>query len=337
MTAPDIFRYARFGAETTFHTVANATFGIETTSNGLDSPENQEIIIDSGCGRGPRTKVPGYYTCQGPIEYYPDIETIGWFWRWFLTGYQYTAGDGTPDPNLHEIYGTSSGALKSVTVREGRDNWEQIFAGGMLNTIDLRVDTSAQLGSCSLGWITGKDTPGAICAEADLNLPSDSLPLGFAESRVWIDEEENSALMKSMVISGTNNIAAESAQRFNSLFPQGGFLPGKRGINFALRVVFEDRTHKNIFWGSDAGPATTGSLEVPISFKLSDPDGYRSILFCAPRTLIRSVKSATRGSDPLVQDIAGTALIANNVALADGSLVNTELLVTLNNYQATMI
>ncbi len=336
MTAVDKFRYAGFGPETTFHTAVAASFHIESLSNGLDSPDGPDIVIDSGLGSAPRTKVPGYYTTAGTIEYNPDIETIGWFWRWFLTGYQYTAGGGEPDPNLHEIYGTASTNLKSVTVREGRDNWEQIFAGAMLNTLDLRVDTSAQVALASLGWVAGKDTPGTIAAESELVLPEDSLPLGFAESSVWIDEEDNSALMKSFAIAGTNNINPDSAQRFGSRFPQGGFITGKRGIIFTAQIVFEDRFHKNIFWGSDAGPSTSGSTEVPITFKFADPDTYRSMELCAPRCNIRSVKSATRGSEPFVQEVIGEAFLASSVPLADESLIDTEILISLNNFTTTM-
>lgn len=335
MTAVDTFRYARFGVESTYHTVAAAALDIESISNGLDSPDNPEVVIDSGMGRAPKTKVPGFYSSSGPIEYHPDIESIGWFWRWFLTGYQFTTGGGAPTPNTHEIYGTSSKTLKSITVREGKDNWEQIFLGCMLNTLDLKVDTSAQVATCTLGWIGGKDYPGSIQSAGALTLPSD-IPLGFAEATVWIDEEDNSALMKSLTLSANNNIDAKSAQRFGSMFPQGGFIPGQTLITFNAQLVFEDKFHKNLFWGSETGAATTGSALTPITFRLTDPDATRYLNMCAPSCHIQSVKTTTRGSETLVQDIVGRAFIAEDVTLADASMVDTEFLVTLLNNTATM-
>lgn len=333
----DTFRYAGFGAETTFHTPVSATFHIDADSLGLDAPDNPEIPIPTGMGRGDRDTVPGYYASQGSIEYSPDIESIGWFLRWFLGGYGYTAGASVDLPNLHEIYGTNSEILKSFTVREGKDVFEQIFAGGVMNSLDLTVDVASTIAKCSLGIIAGQDTPGTLQDYSSLTLrDSNTKPLGTAQAAAYINSVDQSTKFNSLRISMTNGIDSRSAQHFGSRFPQTGFIPTKRNIVFTCSLIFEDLTHKRMFWGGETGAATTGSIRVPMSLRLTDPDTLRYLNICMPLAHIQSVKLPTRGTDTLKQDIVGRALISPTVLLADDSSIATDCLVSLKNYTGTM-
>jgi hypothetical protein len=333
----DTFRYAGFGAETTFHTPVSAAFHIDADSLGLDAPDNPEIVIPTGMGRGDRDTVPGFYASQGPIEYAPDIESIGWFLRWFLGGYSYTAGASLDLPNLHEIYGTNSHTLKSFTVREGKDAFEQVFAGGVMNSIDLNVDVGTTIAKCNLGIIAGRDTEATLQDYASLTLrDANTKPLGTAQATAYINSVDESTKFKSLRVAMTNGIDARSAQRFGSMFPQAGFIPTKRNIVFTCSLVFEDLTHKRLFWGAESGASTTGSIKVPMSLRLTDPDGSRYLNICLPRAHLQSVKLPGRGTDTLVQDIVGRALISPTVLLNDSSVVSTDCLVSLENYTGTM-
>lgn len=333
----DKFRYAGFGVESTFHTPVSATFHIDADSLGLDAPDNPEITVPTGMGLGDRETVPGFYASTGNIDYSPDIESIGWFLRWFLGGYGYTAGASVDLPNLHEIYGTNSQVLKSFTVREGKDAFEQIFAGGVMNSIDLTVDTASTIGKCSLGIIAGRDTEGTLQDYSSLTLrDSNTKPLGTAQAAAYINSVDQSTKFKSLRVSMTNGIDARSAQRFGSIFPQAGFIPTKRNIVFTCSLVFEDLTHKRLFWGAESGASTTGSIKVPLSLQLTDPDGLRYLNICLPNAYIQSVKLPTRGTDTLNQDIVGRALISPTVLLADASSISTDCLVSLKNYTGTM-
>ncbi len=327
----DTFRYSGFGQEATFGTAVDAVFHIDSENGGLDSPDNPEVEIPTGMGRSVRAKRPGYYASQGNIDFPPDIETIGWFFRWGLTGYQFTSGT----PNLHEIYATASTSLKSFTVRQGRDNWEQVFPGCNLNSLDLAIDTTGNLGKLTLGIYGGLDTPTTIKDYSSLLLSS-SVPLGSAECLFYLDEVDDSVLMKNLRFSIANGIDIRSAQRFGSIGPRGGFIPKGLKISFTASLIFEDRTQKNLFWGSSTGPATLGSEEPPVSFRLTDFDQVRYLNICMPRVHITAVKTPTRGTDTLIQEVTGTAMLATDILLNDASLVDTQLLCTLYNYTGTM-
>ena len=331
-----IFRYVGIGKETEFGNAVDGTIYLDPISCTLDVPAAPEIMVEGGMGRMVARKRPGFYVPSGSIEYPVDIRSMGYLFRAALDGYDFTAGEpeGT---NTHEFYGGNENVPTFWTYRVGKDVFEHVFDGCVADTLTLNVADG--LATANLGLFARKD------ASTDLKdfsiieplMPAE-YPLAFYEVTATInDNVEYAAKVRSANMSIKNNIGRDSGRGLGSQFPRT-FRCGARTIEYQIQLQFDDLTHLQLFWGDDAGPDETGVGSTPFPLCLEfDAGDYGEMEILSHNCVMTNIPTQPSKRDVLYQTITCRALRESAVALADLSTVDTDVLVTLENFEATLL
>jgi len=326
-------RYAGVGAETVYGTAVAAAQHVDIASATLDIPSDTELQHGGGIGRSASLHRPGFYAPTGNLVYAFDIHTIGWFLRWALGGYVYTAAPGTPPEvglHLHEIYGNESNNLPSFTTRLGKDLFEHVFSGCVVNSLEIAVsDGWAQ---ATIDIAAQKDAKAVIQPVEDLLLP-DAYPLAFHEVTASVNGGDISSKVRSVTISIVNNVDVANGRRIGSRFPRA--IPaGARDVTFSSELHFDDTTELERFWGGSSGPDAGGPTEFAMEYKFeAGADG--ELIIAMPRVAYIGSQQQPSGRDVLFQTVNGKAYADANT-LEDASEINSEMLISLFNSIATM-
>lgn len=327
-----ILRYAGFGKEDIFGDATEAEFHVNQASTSLEPPGGSDIVVPSGLGRMVRLKRPGYYAPAGGIEYPIDIDTVLLPLKWALNGYDFTAG-GVGDPNTHEVFGNELTELESFTARLGKDHYEHVYTGCVLNT--LALSASDGLATAAMGILAHHDEPDTIKDIETLLLP-EKYPLAYHEVTACIaDDDESSALATRVTLNIGNNINVGAARVLGHRHPYK-FRAGKRDITATITLYFESLDMMELFWGNATGPVGYEATVVPfeLDFVYS---ATRHMNIKIPSAYIDSIKSAPRGVESLTQEITLHTLMTEDVPLLDLSTVNTDILVTILNDWGTLL
>ena len=326
----NIFRYVGIGKETTFGGAVDGTIFLDPSSCSLDSPQNPEIVVEGGMGRMAARKRPGFYACSGGVTYPVDINSMGYLMRGALDQYAFTAGDPN---NTHEFYGGNLNVLPSWTYRLGKDVHEQYFTGCMINSLKLSV--SDNLATASVDLLGRRDYSTTLkdySQFADL-IPT-AYPLAFYDVTATVNDVDSSAICRSAEISINNNLGKDSGRGLGSMHP-ATFKAGTRLVEITMELQFDDLKHQTLFWGSADGPSCDGSTLFPLCLEFDGgTDGEMEMSM--PNCMMNSITTQPSGREVLYQSVICTALMAEDVALADASTVNTDILVTLLNAGATL-
>lgn len=255
--ASKIFRYAGFGEEDTFGTAVAAAIHTDITGASLDAPDDPNIYYPGGLGRARRVVRPGYYAPTGNVVQGIDVDSIAYLLRWALGGYSY-------DDPTHSIWGNESNTLlPSFTTRVGKDLFEHVFAGCVMNSLQLQADDSyAQV----TADITAQKDSKADLAELDaLELP-DEVNIAFHE--ITLESGLVTASVRSFELNIENNVDAADGRGVGSRHPYR--LPaGERIVSATFGLWFEDLSQKEKFWGNATGPAAGGATEFALQLKMT--------------------------------------------------------------------
>ena len=133
-------RYAGLAEEYSFNPVTppDAIFHIDIGSATLDVPTDPNLHFEGGLYRGRKIIRPGFYAPTGNIVYPVDIRSIAYILKWALGSYVFT--DGGEGANTHEIYGIEDLVLPSFCTRLGKDNFEHIFTGCVINSLEIKIE-----------------------------------------------------------------------------------------------------------------------------------------------------------------------------------------------------
>lgn len=320
---PPTIRYAGFGNEAEYGVAVPAEFHVDVSSAALDAPADTENYYAGGLGRGIRTRKAGYYQPGGNIVYAWDIRTIAHMLRWALGGYVFTEGD----PNVHEIYSVNEAILPSFTTRVGKDVFEQVFAGCVIDSLELNLAGDFLLATMALG--AKIDSRAELEAIEDLLLP-DEYPLAFHEASLELPlATDLSAKVKALTFSIANGQRPDSGRGIGSRFPYR--MPvGERNVTAAVDLWYENLEHLDTFWGGENGPADEGSsdFEAQITCDAGD-DG--SLVLYLPSAHFSQVRQQASGRDEITQSTAIRAILGE-ATLADATtVVETEVLATVEN------
>jgi hypothetical protein len=323
----DIFRYAGYGEESVFGTAVAAAFHTDITGATLDTPDNPNIVYTGGLGRAPRIIRPGYYSPSGNAVQGVDVDSMAYFLRWALGGYQYAT-------DRHYIYGIDDVCLPSFTTRIGKDAYEHIFAGCKINTLEISAEDS--IATVTLDMLGQKDSKGTLAAYDALSIGANNL-LAFHEVTAKIKGESDvafgdvSAIVKSLTLTINNNIDATQGRSIGSRFPRRLNAQG-REVTLSLSLYFADTKYKEKFWGSASGAsATDGTEEFGLQILMTQESG-KAITFALPRCVITSNQQQPSARDELVEQISVTAMFQNYVA-DDGVPIDidTDIFATIQN------
>jgi hypothetical protein len=325
MTIPR--RYCGFCEEGVFNPAVapEATFHIDIASASLDVPSDPNLHFEGGMSRGRKIVRPGYYVPAGNVVYAIDIRSIGYFLKWALGLYKFT--DGGVGTNTHEIYPSEDIVLPSYTVRLGKDNFEHVFRGCVMNGLELKIEDNFILGT--LDNIGTRDTKAALKEISGLSL-FDENNLTFIDASLALGNAVNyNCKIKGMTISITNGANAAAGKGIGSRFPCR--IPvGNRNIDIKGNLWFEDSTEYEKFWGGSNGVSVNGSTTEAMAVTIdSGVDGSIELEF--PALMYTDLKTPPSGRGEIVQAFSGIALIGD-ITLADAQTeIEAEVLATIQN------
>jgi hypothetical protein len=332
----EIFRYAGLCEEATFaETPApDAMFYIDEMAASLDAAQDSQIFYEGGRGRGINFSRPGYYKCGGDIEYAFDIRSIGFFLKWMLGGYAFTAGT----LNRHELYGQDDSSLPSFCARLGKDrldddqNFEHGFMGCVIDSMEISVEADWTL--CKMGIKAAKDFRADIKSNVEVSgLSAVEFPMVFHEVKVYRNNAEISANVKKLNLKIENNVNVDGGRSLGYRYARR-LRAQARNITIGLDYFYEDIDVLKLLWGDDEGPSDSGPTEFPLVLTFAYVGGGQmDIIF--PRFVHEKVPIQTSKRDEVNITAEGRALM-DTVELNDESEVRTDIFVTLQNEQDDM-
>lgn len=332
-----IRRYCGITEETEFgQTPAPAAaVHLDIASSSLDTPSDTNIIYDGGARRTARLYRPGFYNCSGNVVYGLDIRTIGWLLKWALGSYKYTVGGGGGSFNLHEIYGTEDTLLPSFCSRIGKDIFEHIFSGCVINSLEINIGDALCMATADI--VAKKDAKGAL-ETGELLFPVE-YPLAFHEAKVFLagsPDEEISARVKEFTLTINNAASADAGRHVGSRYPAR--VPvGDRETTLSLTLFHENTDFLEKFWGGSTGPSDCGSSEYGLKIELDSAPcaehGKLEILL--PKVISTSTSQQPSGRSEMDQSVDVRALM-DTLTLDDASEVEGEVLCSLENNEEEM-
>ena len=330
MTEPR--RYAGFAEEESFNPASapEAVFHIDIASASLDTPSDPNLHFEGGMSRGRGVIRPGYYVPAGNVVYPIDIRSIGYFLKWALGLYTFT--DGGEGTNTHEMYPTEDTVLPSFTTRLGKDIFEHVFRGCVMNGLELKVEDDFIF--ATLDCIGARDTRDTLKAIAALTLFNEN-NLSFIDASLALGAAvDYNCKIKGLTISITNGADAGPGKGIGQRHPCR--IPvGARNIDIKGNLWFEDYSEYEKFWGAAGGVSASGSsTEAMILTIDAGLDG--SIEFNFPKLMYTDLKTPPSGRGEIVQAFSAVALI-DTITLADEvTEIEAEVLATLLNNNGDM-
>jgi len=325
----NIARYLGFVEEASYgeSPAPEAVMHVDVASIGIDVPADPEMIYGGGLSRGPYIHRPGFYSPSGDISYAFDVRSIGFLLKWALGGYSFLDGGGSN--NTHTIYGSADNILDSFCARVGKDVFEHIFSGCVINTLNISVQ--GEYCQVTAGIIAQKDSKGTLKTIDELLLPSE-YPLAFHEVTAKIATVDESAIIKGFDLNISNNLTAESGRTIGTRYPRL-LRAGERTITLSKTLMFDDTDQLENYWGDSDGPSDDGptDLALEITFDAGD-DG--SIVISLPRFIYTNVEQKPSGRDALEQATAGRAFLAETLTGVEAD--DTDISIEIENGEDDM-
>lgn len=325
----EIFRYFGFGLESEYNEspAPAAQFHLDLLSSSLDAPTGTEVQFEGSLGRAAKTHRPGFYSPAGNAVVAVDVNTVGWFLLAALGGYDFTTGP----PNTHEVYGVNNALLPSFAARVGKDLFEHVFSGCILNSVQIQVnDGFVQLTADVVSAVDGKST---LLDLGDLILPDES-PLMFHEVTSTRDASDVSAEVKQFTITINNSSDAPFGRTIGSRHPRQ-IVSNARAVTVSAELLYKDTAQLEAFWGDSDGPSADGTTEFGMDFVFNaGSDG--SLTIAVPRVIYDSVGTQPSGRTQMTQNVEMTAY-QDEHSLADATTVDSEILCTLSNAADEMV
>lgn len=323
----NIARYLGFCEEASFNEspAPEAVMHVDIASASIDVPGETQMIYGGGLARSPYLHRPGFYAPSGDIVYAFDIRSIGFLLKWALGGYSFEGGT----PNVHTIYGSNQNILDSFCARIGKDVFEHVFSGCVINTLSLAVE--GEYCQVTANIIAAKDSQAVLKSLSELLLPSE-YPLAFHEVTAKIATVDQSAKIKGFTLEIGNNLSAESGRTIGSRYPRL-IRAGERSITVAKTLMFDDTDELERYWGGETGPADTGSTEFALEITFDGGDGG-SMVISLPRVIYTNVEQKPSGRDALEQPVSGRAFLPSE--LTGDEETDTDISIELENSEDNM-
>ncbi len=323
------FRYCGLGKETAYGTAVDATVHLDITGSTLNTPPNREVLYQGGLNKAKKTRHVGYHRYSGNVDLAVDEDSIGWLLRGVLNGYVYTAGAGLV--HTHEFYGDNATQLPFWTFRIGKDVKEHIYAGAVMESLDLKINNGFVSATVALGG--GPETDGTIKTYPSLTLPT-ATPWGFNQALVYNDATNKSALYRDLTISIKNAVNWDSAKGTGSMWPVRS--PGVNGreVTASGTLWFEDNTELESYWGGSTGPQSAGADNFVWKVTIAATDNA-NLEIDFTDAIYTSVGAPVQGTDAITQSVNVTALYTAKTLADAATSVQTEIYAKLANFHAT--
>ena len=326
-----ILRYAGIALEDgqQIESPSSADFHVDISGASLDAASDSHMEYEGGFGRGKRVHRPGFYSPSGNIVYAADIRTIVSMLYAALGGYEFTADGGENSLNLHEIWAVDDRNLPPFTARLGKDSFEHVFVGCIVNSIQFEV--SDEFAELTVDVVSVKDKKASLLSLSSLLLPEE-YPLSFPDVKFSIGGEDRSADVRSLTLNVNNNANAEQGRGLGSRFPSR--IPvDSREVELDLDIRYDNTAELEKFWGSSDGASSEGSVEDDMKVEL-DAGGDGSAEILIPRGLFTEIQIQPSGRSEIEQSVEVQAFSAD-VELEDAATtVTTDIYVRVSNDQS---
>ena len=287
-----ILRYARIALEDEYGSKVDATtneeqfIDIDIASAGLDAPSDPVMRYEGGLSRSVHTSRPGAYIPEGDLEYAFDIHTIAHLLYLALGNINQTnAGTMTvtSDPDGDFVDGSTEGelfvheftptrhslTLPSATINVGKDQFEQVFQGCVVNSLSFELDDDFAFVTIDIS--AQKDSKETIQPIENLHL-STAYPVAFYETAVQIGVKGGSQTqvfeVESLSLEITNNIDADVGVVLGSRYPQR-IVAGDFEVTASMDMAFDSSEQLEHFWGAVDAPDDDAQDIMNINFIFS--------------------------------------------------------------------
>lgn len=234
--------------------------------------------------------------------------------------------------HLHEIYASNLIDLPSFTAELGKDAFEHVFTGCVMDTLGLAIGDG--LCTATMGIKARKDEKATLKAPAALTLPT-GYPLSFYEVTASLGGTDISADVNALNVNIANSTSAERGRGIGSPYP-ARIPAGPRDLTNKATLKFADSTYYEKFWGGASGPVNAGATIEELSMWFMAADGMMQFYY--PTVYIESQQAQPSGRDEITQNVTWRALTDPDLLLEDAvTEVSTELLIKLWNSDTAYI
>lgn len=203
---------------------------------------------------------------------------------------------------VHTINPTPNVAMPSFTLRAGKDVFEQVFLGAVINSLGITVEREWM--NISLDLLGSKDQNATLEAKEDLKLVAEH-PVPFHKVCLWQADyggslSDISADVDSLTINIVNNASVEEGVGLCSRFPQKAFT-GALDITGEIVLDFETLDYLQDFWGGTTEPTDDSTKKV---FRVTmDAGGFGDATLDFYQAYFQSVAKQPSGRDRLKQTL----------------------------------
>ena len=229
--------------------------------------------------------------------------------------------------NVQEAWGSGDVILDSFTARLGKDTFEHVFAGCVINSLEISVEGEYCMATADIS--SARDSKATIKNISDLALP-DEYPLAFHEVTASLRGVDRSCDVKSLTLTINNNLDAESGRGLGTRYPCR--IPaGQREVTLAKTLYFENTEELEQYWGAEDGPDDTiGSTEFAVELNF-DAGIHGEMTITIPKFIYTQTPLQPSGRDEMEQETEGRAFQEGDVQLEDASTVDTDIYASISN------
>jgi Phage tail tube protein len=291
-----ITRYLKIGEESEFGVEASEyPETLDPESASID-PAGDDKLIYEGIGGLDRRAGLGTYSTAGEIAIPLDDKATGWFWKWALGGYEVT-GDEESNSYTHVFSPQQGGLMPSFSAKIGKDIFEHIFVGNVVESISLEVESEWAL--MTVSTLGAKDKKGPLATDLDY---TEGMLFTAPMASLTKNGVDKSAAINSLSLNIETGADIESSQGFGSRFPTKAFR-GSLLAELEVELGFDSTEELFAFWGGNDGPSNTNIEE--FKYTLSFGNNV-DIIF--PRLVYTTSGQPVEGRDGIVQSLTARAL-----------------------------
>lgn len=300
-----ITRYLMIGEESSYAEEATKYDETLDPESASIDPEGEDKLIYEGMGGLDRTAGLGVYSTAGEIAIPLDDLATGWFWKWALGGYEVTGTeedngeDGTTvtKPYTHIFSPALGGLMDSFSAKIGKDIFEHVFLGNVVESISIEVESEWAL--MTISTLGAKDKKSIL--ESDLEY-TEGILFTAPMASLTKDKEDKSASINSLTMSLETGANIEDSAGFGSRFPTKAFR-GSMLVELEMELGFDSEEELLSFWGDNDGPSTEKIDEFGYTLSFGD-----NVDFIFPRLVYTSSEQPAEGRDNIVQSLTARAM-----------------------------
>lgn len=217
-------------------------------------------------------------------------------------------------PYTHVFSPSRHPLMTPFTVRVGKELFEHVFTGCVLNDIALALGES--FFTTTLGILASKDSKANLAGNVTFGEGNIFAP---HQVTATINAVDASVRVEGLSLKASNNADLKSGRTIGSRFPRRGFR-GALEVTMEMTLAFIDTAELERFWGGATGPVETALTEFPLALNVG---ANLDITF--PRVIYTAIGQPLEGRDRIQQKASIRALLDNS---GDGPII-----VSLTNNQ----